>query len=53
MLKKSSKFKQAFELNLYLQSQINFKKQNNIILYIYARKLIVEWILNIFVKTTF
>lgn len=26
MLKKSSKFKQAFELNLYLQSQINFKK---------------------------
>ena len=53
MLKKSSKFKQAFELNLYLQSQINFKKQNNIILYIYTRKLIVEWILNIFVKITF
>lgn len=26
MLKKSSKFKQAFELNLYLQSQINLKK---------------------------
>lgn len=30
MLKKSSKFKQAFELNLYLQSQINFKKNKTI-----------------------